>query len=105
MTTSPTDTTAPVADKFADRWRFLTEDAATSAPRGGYVQIIRDHWWVVCPYRGLTFFWSRGVKGLGSPQCNSNEAISRRLGTTIPGAIIKQIPLVFVPINLSDYAE
>ena len=95
----------PKVDNFQNRWRFLPEEKAITPPEYGFCQIIRNHWWNVCPERGLIFFWSRGVKGLGTPQCNRDEALMKRLGTTIPNSIIKQIPLVFVPINLSDYDQ
>lgn len=90
-------------DKFADRWRFLPEADAVAGPRSGFCQVLRDRWWVVCPERGLAFFWSKGDRGLGSPQCNSDETISRRLGTTIPGATLKFMPVVFAPVRLEDY--
>ena len=92
-----------MSDKFADRWRFIPEKNVDIIPKNGFCQIIRDQWWVICPERGLAFFWTKKVKGLGSPQCNSNEIISRRLGTTIPNAEIKYIPLVIVPIHIGDY--
>lgn len=94
-----------MSDKFADRWRFIPEKNADIAPKNGFCQILRDHWWVVCPERGLAFFWSKGVKGLGSPKCNINESISRRLGSTIPNAEIKFFPLVIVPIDMRDYDQ
>lgn len=93
-------------DKYADRWRFLSEDIATAPPNNGFCLIIRNRWWVVCPNRGLVFFWSRGERGLGSPQCNNNESIAKRLGNNkIFNTSIKFIPLVFVPIDLWDYRQ
>lgn len=90
-------------DKFADRWRFLPLEQATSNPKSGFCQIIRDSWWHVHPEKGLLFFWSRGTKGLGSPQCNSSKAIVRHLGTTCGGTEIQFVPLAIIPINLGDY--
>lgn len=92
-----------MADALAERWRFLPKDQAINGPTHGFCQVYSNRWWVVHPEKGLAFFWSKGVKGLGSPQCNSNESISRRLGTTIEGATLEFIPRVFVPINLGDW--
>jgi len=89
-------------EKFADRWRFLPEAEAISGPQGGFCAVYRDRWWVCHPEHGLTFFWSRGVKGLGSPQCNASENIAVRLGKPV-WAVLKFLPVVFVPISLADY--
>ena len=56
----------------------------------------------ICMEMALTFFWSRGVKGLGSPQCNASENIAVRLGKPV-WAVLKFFPVVFVPISLVDY--
>lgn len=90
-------------DKLSDRWRFLPLEQATSNPKGGICQVIRDNWWLVHPEKGLLFFWSQGTKGLGSPRCNRSESIVRRVGTTCEGAEIRFLPLAIVPIDLSDY--
>jgi len=90
-------------DKFADRWRFLPLKDAMDGPNSGFCQIIRNSWWVVCPERGLVFFWSRGERGLGSPQCNINEVICKRLGTTLPGATIEYVDKAIVPICMADF--
>lgn len=48
-----------MSDKFADRWRFIPEKNVDIIPKNGFCQIIRDQWWVVCPERGLAFFWTK----------------------------------------------
>lgn len=100
---SATEARDTLRHPHADRWRFLPEADAAHAPKSGFCQILRNRWWVVCPKRGLVFCWRKGVKGLGSPQCNSSESISRRLGSPIEDAEIKFVPLVLVPIHLEDW--
>jgi hypothetical protein len=92
-------------NKLKSRYNFLPEDKATTPPTSGYFQALSNRWWVSHPEKGLAFFWMRGDKGLGSPQCNINESISIKIGVnSIEGAQVKFIPVVYVPIDLRDYA-
>lgn len=77
---------------------FVPLDKAT-VPPSGLIEHIKDHWWVVHPDKGLAF-WD---KKLMSPQCNSNEAVTRHLARVYPWAEIKFIPSVFRRINPHDY--
>ncbi len=64
----------------------------------GLVQALHDRWWSVHPERGVVIYRRF------SPQCNMNEAISRKLTEKMyPWADVRQIPLVLVPINPRDY--
>ena len=81
-----------------DKFHFLPLDQAT-ASRAWAVHQFFDSWWVVHPEKGLAFFG----KGYGSPQCNKNESISRRLCPA--WGEVKFIEYVKVPLNVSDYND
>lgn len=58
-----------------------------------------NYWWCVHPTKGL-MFWGRGR----SAQANSNPELAERIRAKMyPWTELKQIPLVLVPINPSDY--
>ena len=70
-------------------------------PRG-VVRALRDHWWWCIdgePSKAV-FYIGRG-RGLrvGSPQCNSNRAITERIPVPFERASIYQIPVAFVPVE------
>jgi len=90
----------------ANQWRWLPWDEAERGPDRGFCMVVSNNWWITHPEKGLLFFWSRGTKGLGSPQCNPNESLSRRLGdmSNTPGSEIRFVKRVFVPIHIRDYA-
>lgn len=80
---------------------FIPLEKAIVCP-SGFVQHIKDHWWVVHPEKGLVF-WDKKVM---SPQCNSNESLTRRIWEQMyPWAEIKFIPSVFRTINPSDWTQ
>ena len=95
---------------------FLPVDEAVSPAKGGFFQHYVDAWWAVHPERGLAFYnppntrtGRRRHHGLGSPQCNTDERISRSVaGKTVsslwPEVRIEQFPSVWVPASLSDYS-
>ena len=76
-----------------------------------------DAWWTVHPERGLLFFNPKNARTgrrrfgrYGSPQCNTDERISRKVGLDTAGSVIDGIevrlfPSVWVPVNISDYAS
>ena len=88
------------------RYVFMPESEILNA--SGLTNIIRDHWWSVHPEKGLRFWQSvRGRQGQligASPQCNANREIVERV-LRHECDEIKQIPLVIVPIKISDYAQ
>jgi hypothetical protein len=91
-----------------DDWQFLPVPIALAGPACGFVQVMSQRWWLVCPKRGLQFYnpidagGRRMTKGFGSPQCNMNLSVVRRLQKK--GYEIQYFERVFVPINLMDYA-
>ncbi len=92
---------------------FLTVEEAVTPRKGGFFQHYVDAWWVVHPERGLAFYNPKDRRTgrrrhgrYGSPQCNTDERISRMFGTKTvpwPHARIEQFPSVWVPIDISDY--
>jgi len=97
-----------------ENYRFLPLDEAVSPTRGAYFQRYAGFWWAVHPDRGLAF-WNpkrhngkRRAPGLGSPQCNPSEAISRSVAaktiTTWP-AEVRLIEVVWIPISLSEFRD
>ena len=97
MTISPDD----------PRFVYLAESKAVDA--SGHCDVIRDAWFCVHPEKGLMFWQDNLRRRKGSltgarPQCNRNEALARDLCARMyPWAEVKQIPLVIVPIDVSDY--
>jgi hypothetical protein len=67
----------------------------------GIVQVYRDSWfWCVegDPKRAL--FYTAGRRGVGSPQCNLNQAVAQRVGENLKHdtrAQLVQIPMAFIP--------
>lgn len=73
-------------------------------PINGHTDSYLDHWWLVTPEDEVLFFG----RGLGSPRCNRNKNLVDRLaefhfrdfGVRME---VRQIPLAYVPLNISDY--
>jgi hypothetical protein len=90
---------------------FLPADEAAAPVKGAYFQLYRDAWWAVHPGKGLVFYspknrhTGRRRNGYRSPQCNTDERITRALsGSNIPFEIeVRQFPMVFVPVDISAY--
>ena len=67
----------------------------------GIVRVMRDYWWWCVggePTRAL--FYAPRRSELGSPQCNSNEIVARKVGTSLGHdmrAELIKIPLAFSP--------
>lgn len=81
-----------------EKFHFLKLEEA-SKPKGHIIYHIPNSWWVVHPDKGLAFYG----KGFGSPQCNTNEMISRRLCPE--WGEVQFIETVFAPCNVSDYSD
>lgn len=76
----------------------------TSFPETGqFFEFIRDRWW--CTDGAGNIFFYR--KDYHSPQCNANrklaEKFSKAKNTPFVGIIY--LPIVYVPINPSDYCH
>lgn len=54
------------------KYTYLPLVQATETPGDGFWEIYADRWWVHYQGKGLAFF-------RGSPQCNSNESIARKV--------------------------
>lgn len=83
------------------RCTFLPETEATKPTKGQFFRRVVDSWWVVHPEKGLVFYG----KHFRSPQCNLNEAITRKLSDGMyefPHEV-KFIELAWVPVDLNDY--
>jgi hypothetical protein len=67
------------------------------------VEALHNHWWSVHPERGL-IMWRPDRRSAGSPQCNQDEIIARKIGENMyPWAEIRQIPLVLIPRRPEEY--
>jgi len=81
-------------------------------PKGGLHQIYVNYWWATSNDDEVYFYGPESSPML-SPQCNSNEFIvasfDKRAANKYPDTHFinyrdtRQIPLVFVPVNMSDY--
>jgi hypothetical protein len=94
-----------------DDYVFLPEGQAAAPSTGTYFQRYADCWWAVHPEKGLVFYnpvdprtGRRRHSYLGAPQCNADERISRMVSQHCPFPVeIRQVPLAWVPISISDY--
>lgn len=78
------------------RFTFVSIEKAT-VPPSGLIEHVKNHWWVVHPEKGLALFDGK------FKQCNTIEAIARRLAATHPWAEVHFIPSAFFPIDPHDY--
>lgn len=94
-----------MATSFAKmNWKYLPKAQALAGPPNGFCQVLSSRWWLIDPEKGLIFYWYKGYKGLGVPQCNRNLAIVNQLrGKLRPNIALEYIERVFVPIELSDW--
>lgn len=93
----------PIPD---EDWLFLPVPMALAGPSHGFVHVYSSRWWSVHPEKGLRFYnpqhrGRRTERGLGSPQCNGDLFIMRKL--TTPGDVCSYFERVFVPIRLEDW--
>lgn len=80
-----------------------------STPRNGLFQIYTDHYWL-CDGDSV-FFYGSDVRPLISPQCNRDKSIAESVylgdhtrGWPLPDtAEVRQIPIIFVPVEIRDY--
>lgn len=79
-------------------------------PRNGHMNVAVGRWWCVHPTKGLAFFNPKSGNGkrrsghgnpYGSPQCNRDEAISKRLCPE--WCEVKFVEVVYLPLIMSDY--
>jgi len=72
--------------------------AEASKPKNGMFQLYVDYWWCVTPDEEIMLYRRT------SPQCNHNEDCARRVNEKLyPGYEIRQLPVIFVPIDPRDY--
>lgn len=77
-----------------DYIRMSLSDLTT--PKGGRI-VMTDRWWVVTEDEHVLFY-----RSYGSPQCNSNKAITERLAPSAGGKPVF-VPVAYVPHNCRDY--
>ena len=104
-----------MSDVRKEDYVFLPLEEAVSPRKGGFFQHYVDAWWTVHPEHGLLFYnpliartGRRRFGRLGSPQCNTDERVSRKFGLEIAGSLwpeveVRLIPSAWVPADLSDY--
>jgi hypothetical protein len=87
-------------------YAFLPVQEAVSPAKGGFFLHYVDAWWLVHPEYGLAFYRRGRRSGLGAPQCNTDERISRMVGLKTapwPDAEVKRFASVWIPIDPHDY--
>lgn len=86
-----------------------------TTPKAGLFQVYVNDWWAVSKDEEVYFFADKRSP-FASPQCNANEGLARRVNESRVDvaerykhaeltnyAETRQLPIVFVPINMSDY--
>jgi hypothetical protein len=88
-------------------YAFLPVQEAVSPAKRGHFEHFVDAWWIVHPEKGLAFYRRGRRSGLGAPQCNTDERITRmvmaRCSPPWPGAEVRKLASAWVPIDVSDY--
>ncbi len=98
-----------------DDYMFLPEDQVLTPSRGTFFQCYRNAYWIVHPGKGLVFFnpvhraginaGQRSRSWYGYPQCNTDERIARWPREFPFPVEARHFPVVFVPIEVSDYCQ
>jgi hypothetical protein len=79
-------------------YTYVPAEQLAQLPDGtSTIQHFHNYWWAVHPEKGLAF-WNK--TGGNSPQCNSDERITRILLRSTPWLQAQQIEHVFVRVNL-----
>jgi hypothetical protein len=82
-------------------WAMKPEELST--PKSGTFEVKVNHWWLVDD-SGNLIFYSRSKRAVwASPMCNPDKRIADTIAKQYPEYSVKQIPLVFIPHNCSDY--
>jgi hypothetical protein len=87
-----------------EQMNFLPVEAATR-PTTGQANVYVDFYWAHMPGKGLMFYkHGPRVRGMGSPQCNSDRRIVERImGDRFPEMEILQLPVVYLPHECEPY--
>lgn len=80
------------------RYRLLSRAAAIT-PKSGMHMVYTDTWWITDENGNLYFYEGH------SPQCNAVQKIAEAIRDKVhKGKLVEQIPVVFVPVNVSDFS-
>lgn len=81
---------------------FIAKDKLIDPP-DGLLQHIKDHWWIVHPEKGVTF-WRPTKRDPLYPQCNSNQSLSEDIRKRMyPWANVEFIKSVFRPTSAREF--
>lgn len=97
-----------------DDYLFLPLEHAVGPAQAGYFEHEVDAWWVVRPGKGLVFYnplcnrqtGRRRHRFLGSPQCNTDERVTRgmvRDGIYPFTVEVQQVPSAWVQCSPAEY--
>jgi hypothetical protein len=88
-------------------YRFLPLAEAVNPPKQGLFTHWVNAWWLVHPDKGLLFYRFGRRRGWGSPQCNTDERVTRMLFEKAPppfeGIEVQHLPSAWVPADPDDY--
>lgn len=77
--------------------------AQATTPKDGLVHCHVDCWWIVID-ECLVFYKPPRWRGAGTPQCNANEEITRKIGAKLyPGAEVRKIPVVYIEAEPAEF--
>jgi hypothetical protein len=75
-----------------------------TTPTTGMFSVYVGYWWPVTDDDCLLFYRPTRRSGYGSPQCNSDRRIAEKVSGIYPmPTTLQQVPIVFVPLDPSDY--
>jgi hypothetical protein len=90
-----------------DDYVFLPLEEATTCP-DGFVECLRDRWWLVHPDKGLAFYSPVNGKRvklsaaerimLGSPQCHESKALIEDMERSPQTRSLWDAEIVFMPV-------
>jgi hypothetical protein len=86
--------------EYGPEWK--PKEYVTEPRSGSTVTVLRDYWWAVNAAGEVCFYKYPGER-YGVPQCNSSRSIAEavRKKTTSESVGVEQIPLAFVPIDVT----
>jgi hypothetical protein len=75
-------------------------------PTTGTYTVLVDYWWMVTDDDCLLLYRPDNRRRNSAPQCNANrqiaEKVARSVGYPEPTEV-RQLPVVFVPLDIADY--
>jgi len=85
-------------------YKFFPKEKALTPTKGGFYRLITDNYWLVHPDKGLAFYWMKGDKGMGFPQCHTQKIFLHHIENLSGEKVeVEFLPAAWVPISLDEF--